>query len=302
MKRGSVLTRWLWTVRLSASVLGVAVAVLASAGEAGACEGGQDWDDDGQHHDGQAGCDASLELRIQDYLARSPQAPPSPRVFVGRTEVFPDQGGIHRIPLTDGDRNWIVDAFDRGQVTHNGLPHGVYLVVRLGHGRVLQGLYGYLHPGTVSLKATSVVVSAQLKRVRNYHPDPFERQGDGIAIPGNPGQDEFVRRGNEVVARTTVSASADLLVMKLVCAPTDKCQGVVCTALDQCHQAGTCDPATGQCSNPAKPDGAPCDDGNACSQVDTCQAGLCQGGSSVVCHAPDQCHDPGTCDPATGQC
>src|SRR5262249_39767564 len=33
---------------------------------------------------------------------------------------------------------------------------------------------------------------------------------------------------------------------------------VVCRAIDECHAAGTCDPATGACSTPTKPDGAPC--------------------------------------------
>src|SRR5439155_347751 len=77
---------------------------------------------------------------------------------------------------------------------------------------------------------------------------------------------------------------------------------VVCTASDQCHTAGTCNPATGACSNPAKPNGAPCDDGSACTQTDTCQAGACVGTNPVVCTASDQCHTAGTCNPATGAC
>src|SRR5947208_1905314 len=94
------------------------------------------------------------------------------------------------------------------------------------------------------------------------------------------------------------------------CPRTDTCQAgvctgtnpVVCAATDQCHVAGTCDPATGTCSNPAKPDGASCDDGNACTGTDTCQAGTCTGTNPVVCAAADQCHAAGTCDPATGTC
>ena len=73
-----------------------------------------------------------------------------------------------------------------------------------------------------------------------------------------------------------------------------------CTASDQCHTAGTCDPATGQCSNPTKTDGTACDDGDACTQADTCQAGVCVGSNPVVCN--DQCRTGATCDPATGQC
>jgi RHS repeat-associated protein len=75
---------------------------------------------------------------------------------------------------------------------------------------------------------------------------------------------------------------------------------IVCTALDQCHDAGTCDVATGLCSNPAKPDGTACNDASVCTQTDTCQAGTCTGGNPVVCVALDQCHMAGTCDPATG--
>ena len=47
---------------------------------------------------------------------------------------------------------------------------------------------------------------------------------------------------------------------------------------------------------------APCDDSNACTQTDECQAGVCTGTDPVVCTASDQCHDPGTCDRTTGVC
>ena len=94
------------------------------------------------------------------------------------------------------------------------------------------------------------------------------------------------------------------------CTQSDTCQAgactgvnpVVCAALDQCHDVGTCDSATGMCDNPDKPDNTPCDDGNACTQSDTCQAGACSGEKPVVCAALDQCHDVGTCDSATGMC
>src|SRR5256714_15256148 len=87
------------------------------------------------------------------------------------------------------------------------------------------------------------------------------------------------------------------------CTRTDSCQAgvctgtnpVVCAAADQCHDAGTCNPATGACSNPAKPDGATCNDSNACTPTDSCQAGACTGTNPVVCAAADQCHGAGTC-------
>jgi hypothetical protein len=77
---------------------------------------------------------------------------------------------------------------------------------------------------------------------------------------------------------------------------------VVCGAADACHQAGICDPATGLCSDPSAPEGTPCDDGNACTQTDGCQAGVCTGGNPIVCSAADQCHVAGICNVATGVC
>ena len=49
-------------------------------------------------------------------------------------------------------------------------------------------------------------------------------------------------------------------------APARGANPVTCTASDQCHVAGTCNPATGACSNPPAPNGTACNDGNACTQ------------------------------------
>ena len=94
------------------------------------------------------------------------------------------------------------------------------------------------------------------------------------------------------------------------CTQADTCQAgactagtpVTCAATDQCHAAGVCDPATGACSNPPLADGTTCNDGNACTQTDTCVAGACTGANPVACSAQDQCHQAGICDPATGTC
>ncbi|MEZ4265742.1 MAG: lamin tail domain-containing protein [Myxococcota bacterium] len=45
---------------------------------------------------------------------------------------------------------------------------------------------------------------------------------------------------------------------------------VVCTALDECHDAGVCAPGTGVCSNPNKADGTACDIGMECNEG-TCE-------------------------------
>ena len=60
---------------------------------------------------------------------------------------------------------------------------------------------------------------------------------------------------------------------------------------DQCHVAGTCNPANGRLLEPGQGRRATCSDGNACTQTDTCQAGICVGGNPVTCLAQDQCHD-----------
>jgi hypothetical protein len=84
---------------------------------------------------------------------------------------------------------------------------------------------------------------------------------------------------------------------------SDACAAVVCTAPDPCQVPGVCDPATGACSAPTlAPNGTACDDADACTQTDTCQAGACAGSNPVVCADADQCQGAGTCDPATGLC
>jgi hypothetical protein len=94
------------------------------------------------------------------------------------------------------------------------------------------------------------------------------------------------------------------------CTQNDTCQAgvcvgaspVVCQPLTACHNAGTCDPATGLCSNPVKFEGSPCEDGNACTSGETCQSGVCQGGTPVVCMPTDPCQEGGMCDATTGMC
>lgn len=78
------------------------------------------------------------------------------------------------------------------------------------------------------------------------------------------------------------------------------CAAVTCTASDTCHTAGSCDPATLACSNPAAPDGSACED--LCVTGGACQAGVCGGGAAKSC-ATDVCATaPAACEPSTGAC
>jgi hypothetical protein len=86
------------------------------------------------------------------------------------------------------------------------------------------------------------------------------------------------------------------------CTTNSICQGgycldgpfKACTASDQCHKAGVCDPGTGQCTNPNSQNGKQCDDGLKCTAGDQCVNGVCQG--------EPFCPRFATCDPDAGVC
>jgi hypothetical protein len=67
------------------------------------------------------------------------------------------------------------------------------------------------------------------------------------------------------------------------CNGTETCQAgscgriapVTCVAKSQCHTVGVCNPATGACSEPLRPDDSLCNDGNPCSSGDRCLTGNC---------------------------
>jgi len=62
------------------------------------------------------------------------------------------------------------------------------------------------------------------------------------------------------------------------CTQADTCQAgactagspVTCSATDQCHAAGVCEPATGACSNPPQPAGSTCSGSNVCDGSGSC--------------------------------
>ena len=136
-------------------------------------------------------------------------------------------------------------------------------------------------PGVTLAPDTTSFVVAPLKTARigidaDIPPDgPFTIRATVQAMNDNP-------LCAAVASLTPPSASATATV-----AP------IVCSALDECHLAGVCDPASLTCSNPVKPDGSTCDASDPCHPV--CQGGVCQ--TSVlndadqdgVCDAADNC-------------
>ena len=91
----------------------------------------------------------------------------------------------------------------------------------------------------------------------------------------------------------------DICIAGGVCQGTDMCAGVTCTALSQCNTIGVCNQGTGLCSNPTKPSGVVCDDGDATTYNDICNSqATCAGNRPCVnfaCPAPSQCHMLGSC-------
>jgi len=73
------------------------------------------------------------------------------------------------------------------------------------------------------------------------------------------------------------AATADDACYAGECKGTELCAHVSCAALNGCHTAGECDPATGSCSNPQADDDSSCDDGNDFTFDDKCKAGRCVG-------------------------
>ncbi len=92
------------------------------------------------------------------------------------------------------------------------------------------------------------------------------------------------------------------------CTNGDRCTGGTCqsgsptSCEDRMCNTVACNTTTGACDYTPVADTTGCDDGNACTTVDTCAQGACVGGTPVICAALDQCHDPGLCDTGTGAC
>jgi hypothetical protein len=85
-----------------------------------------------------------------------------------------------------------------------------------------------------------------------------------------------------------------------VCTLGDTCQGGTCQPGDVkvCGQCQTCADVGGvaTCVPDTSKNGMPCSDNNQCTTGETCQNGVCQGGTVTTC---PQCQ---ICNPATGAC
>lgn len=79
-----------------------------------------------------------------------------------------------------------------------------------------------------------------------------------------------------------------------------------CNSTNDCLVSpGICNTSTGQCTWTNKPLGAACDDKDLCTGISLCNGNatcVTVEASRKICTLLSQCHDVGTCNPATGLC
>jgi hypothetical protein len=146
--------------------------------------------------------------------------------------------------------------------------------------------------------------------VRSFGADFEQRCEDGPPLRGS------IRwsTGAGTCAGAAVGTPCDDLD---ACTPSSSCDGfqcvpapiAACAATETC-EVSVCDPATGACLGVVEAeDDAPCDDAEPCTQDESCQAGVCTGGSRPFCDDGDVCTDDFCTDgvgctaaPAPGRC
>ena len=101
-----------------------------------------------------------------------------------------------------------------------------------------------------------------------------------------------------VGAATGDPAPADNFTATVVTA-TQPCAGAPCDDGDPCTE-DTCS-ALGGCAHAPSAAGTACDDGDACTTADACLDGLCVGGGPTACDDGDDC-TLDVCDPEVGGC
>jgi hypothetical protein len=172
--------------------------------------------------------------------------------------------------------------FSRVRVTNAGSQVGVVLLGTTTQGLVAAWnsgtLYIYWYSGGINVGALKTVSSTL------QNGDVIEALLDGGII--------YAKINGVVVTSvantTTLSAGQPGFETYLGGAKFDDWEAGVVPAV-----TGECDKAT---------DGSPCDDGDACTQLDVCKGGVCVGDNPVVCAPPDLCHGAGACNPGSGVC
>ena len=117
----------------------------------------------------------------------------------------------------------------------------------------------------------------------------------------------LIAGGTNFSGFTTNAAAIYNPSFALACTSNSQCSSGFCVNGVCCNSA--CTNQCSACNLPgsigicsSKTNGSGCNDNNACTQLDTCQAGSCVGGDAKVCPPADQCRPSATCNPSTGAC
>lgn len=114
--------------------------------------------------------------------------------------------------------------------------------------------------------------------------------GSNLLLGLPPYGDTWELRSGWMACSSSAQCTTGTCVDGACCDTTEPSCGV-CRACNVPGSEGVCAPRTGSC-----------DDGNACTRVDTCQAGQCVGSEAVSCAPQGECRLAGSCDPTTGVC
>ena len=121
----------------------------------------------------------------------------------------------------------------------------------------------------------------------------------GICVPGTPcacANDSDCAPPEDLCSGVMVcDTSGDVPACVL-----DATQATLCPASEVPCRVNQCQPETGACTLVDAPEGEGCDDGDACTTVDTCLAGQCTGGAPLECDDGAFCNGLEGCAPDIG--
>jgi hypothetical protein len=123
-----------------------------------------------------------------------------------------------------------------------------------------------------------------------------------LGLAGCPGPDPIAGTGGGTSSATTSESSSTSSSSVASTSTASSTAGAGGGTTASSSTSGTTSGTGGSGGCIGASNGTPCDDGDACTTVDTCQEGVCKGTMPAVCAALDACHVVGTCDPSTGVC
>ncbi|UCH80852.1 MAG: putative metal-binding motif-containing protein [Nitrospiraceae bacterium] len=123
------------------------------------------------------------------------------------------------------------------------------------------------------------------------------RADEGAVFKGWTGCENYVETGNCTLTLTQNESVTATFSSINSCLNGD----IDCSLLnDQCN-TGECDEITGDCIKVPANEGLGCDDGQYCTEGETCQIGTCTGGNARICSDGVGCTDD-ICDEASDTC